>query len=143
VIDEKRLAEIEERADAATKGPWEMIPDTMFRDNALRPSTIKALGREVFVAKTLSILSNGRGRMLGDAAFIAAARSDVPDLVAEVRRLRAWLKWMAYNEFSQDAARALRGDSGPDFMDDWDAPADVSVVNWDDDNAAIRGEPAP
>lgn len=137
-MNDERLRGIEERAAAATPGPWEAIPDRTFRDSAMRPSAIKVCYREVYIAKTLSILSNGRGRATGDPAFIASARTDIPDLVAEVRRLRAWLKWIAYNEYGEDAARALRGDEGPMFMDDWAAPTDLSVVNWN-----LDGDPAP
>lgn len=88
----ERLAEIKARAEAATPGPWHvngpyasMDTPTILDDNG------GILGRTTHYAW-----------MRENAAFMAAARSDVPDLVAEVERLRA------ENERLRDALRLFR-----------------------------------
>lgn len=88
LIDEARLAEIEARANAATPGPW-------------RAGTVEAEGK-VWARDPTALGGPSLGeRCVFDAnphyphnanrAFIAHARTDVPDLVAEVRRLTAAL----------------------------------------------------
>jgi hypothetical protein len=94
-IDDKRLDEIEARANAATAPPWtyryqhngvtggedafliEAPPYGTFPDTPAWRETFRA-GRII-------------GRSSGDCQFIANSREDVPDLVAEVRRLRAFI----------------------------------------------------
>ena len=68
------LDAIEARVNAATDGPWEAYPD------GLVWTKVPRIGDPV----SGSVLPE-------DAEFIAAARTDVPALVAEVRRLRAVL----------------------------------------------------
>lgn len=85
LLTEAKLAEIEERLGRTTPGPWAC------RDR------LGGGGCFVFSEETFHVvameeddepaLSAPLGR--GDAAFIAAAREDVPLLLAEVRRLRA------------------------------------------------------
>jgi hypothetical protein len=70
-MTEDDLQAIEARANAATPGPWQL---TGGRDEVY---DIIGDGRDV-VQQVLS----------PDAEFIASARTDVPALVAEVRRLR-------------------------------------------------------
>ncbi|HEX8273519.1 MAG TPA: hypothetical protein VF615_12860 [Longimicrobiaceae bacterium] len=85
LLTEAKLAEIEERLGRATPGPWAckdrlggggcfVFSEETFHVVAVEedeePAVVVPLGR-------------------GDAAFIAAAREDVPLLLAEVRRLRA------------------------------------------------------
>jgi len=84
-----RLAEIEARAAAATAGPWE---DDHWHDDDEMPHTVVRIGTHLVVN-----LDN-----LDDAAFIAAARSDVPWLcsqlresLAEAEKLRAELARVA------------------------------------------------
>ena len=83
-MTDERLAEIKARADAATPGPWE-------RNNlAGRPE------REVFAGDELIgdfgvggwEDDEGADRVEINAEFIAHARQDIPDLLAEVERLR-------------------------------------------------------
>lgn len=71
-MDETTLAAIEARAAAATPEPWTL-------------KRAEESDRQVWVSGAEVILDWGDP----DAAFIAAARSDVPALVAEVRRLTA------------------------------------------------------
>jgi hypothetical protein len=72
VITPERLAEIEARTEAATAGPW------------------TASGYDVYETQTAHGDVVAEAGLSGiDAKFIAHARADVPDLVAEVRRQRA------------------------------------------------------
>ncbi len=67
--------EIEARANAATQGPW----------TASRSCSIEDAPETVVMAVGGNVANCDWDY---DAAFIAAARTDVPALVAEVRRLR-------------------------------------------------------
>ena len=72
----ERLAEIRARAEAATVGPWwttrNLRPATIFSGEGSDDNNVVAGDAEP-----------------ADATFIAAARTDVPELVAEVERLQA------------------------------------------------------
>lgn len=76
MLSDAELIEIEQRAEAATPGPW------FARDGAY--------GWEVFAADVPAdiivevALSDGR-----DGPFIAASRTDVPALIAALREARA------------------------------------------------------
>jgi hypothetical protein len=74
-VTEEELTAIEGRANAATLGPWE-VGDPY---NQRTPELVAVYGMGMEVADT---------QLVQDAAFIAAARTDIPALVAEVRRLR-------------------------------------------------------
>jgi hypothetical protein len=78
------LDAIEARAKAATPGPWRKQPRLSI-DGSVES---EAMGKGGVPAMMVDIDSE-RSRV--DAEFIAHARKDVPDLVAEVRRLRAAL----------------------------------------------------
>lgn len=70
------LDAIQERADNASEGPWIVyLGDTWYVHSADYSEGVAAIS----------------GEHDGNAIFIAAARTDVPALVAEVRRLRAQL----------------------------------------------------
>ena len=104
----ERLAEIEARENATTPGPWVADhPDdgACMGAYAIRLANTPALGdfplqgpyedRKNVVAITLlqrpryAEIHDWRG--LQNANFIAHAKSDVPDLIAEVRRLKSAL----------------------------------------------------
>lgn len=81
-MDDADLKRIEARANAATPGPWTSWIEG--RDHTAGSSFIQTRSRE------------GRGNDIelsgasdADQDFIAAARSDVPVLIAELRRLRS------------------------------------------------------
>lgn len=78
VIDEKRLSEIEERAKAATAGPWHTVGNTLY---LRKPTKGRPAKGDV---DWFAFPGNA-----DTANFIAHSREDVPQLVAEVRRLRA------------------------------------------------------
>lgn len=79
------LDEIEARANAATPGPWEPL-------TVRNVAGVRAPNLSCYV-----YLNEGRGdthpdtvkRWHSDTAFIAAARTDVPALIARVRELEA------------------------------------------------------
>ncbi len=73
----ERLAEIKARCEAATYGPW--------TENWSRVFASVLNGRMLFSAETSPNAKQ-------DALFTAHARKDVPDLIAEVKRLREDLK---------------------------------------------------
>ena len=98
-VAELDIDAIEARANAATPGPWR---STWGDDGTAPPkhpdfgeeTTIEAVGLEGIDGKVVGLLwYDGLHTACreDDAAFIAAARTDVPALVAEVRRLRAEL----------------------------------------------------
>ena len=85
MLTDERLAEIEARCNAATPGPWTLMPEMCGPD-----------GQGVYEESGLGIICEvgdpyprGDNHPQENMEFIAAARADVPDLLAEVRRLRA------------------------------------------------------
>lgn len=79
------------RADRATDGPWEADE-----------SEIYGAGRQ-WVGETLD--EDDHDKMRANSAFIAAARTDVPALVAELRASRAEVAEHRRNIRANDAAR--------------------------------------
>lgn len=80
-MSEQQLADILTRAEAATPGRWES-------DGAEIYGTLgDVLMIDLWVGETLDI--DNQEQSNANAAFIAAARTDVPELVAEVQFLRA------------------------------------------------------
>ena len=75
-MTEEELTAIEKRANAATREPW-IVGDAYVPTASLSAVSVYGMGMEV-----------AECQMDTDGAFIAAARVDVPALVAEVRRLR-------------------------------------------------------
>jgi hypothetical protein len=96
-MTEEDLTAIEKRANAATREPWS-VGGTYVPTASLSAVSVYGMGMEV-----------AECQMDTDGAFIAAARVDVPALIAEVRRLRAELG-MAYGH---DYAKANPTYTGP------------------------------
>ncbi len=87
-LPESELSAIAARADAATPEPWRVatgFPTTVLSQYLSDNEADGTVAYESVAECPTWGLSNSEA----DAAFIAAARSDVPALVAEVRRLRA------------------------------------------------------
>lgn len=84
-MTEAEFAAIEARCAAATPGPWVAYPGEVRRD----------VGELPFLRWLPHDSPHGHAydeaRRQADAAFIAAARQDVPALLAEAGRLRAAL----------------------------------------------------
>lgn len=108
----EELAEIETRAEAATEGPWKTFCPY---GNSSRTQ------RVVTGPRGLVVFDDGNSTD-SDARFIARARTDVPALIAEVRRLRTALSEIAEPEATP--AKAL---------DDYDAGYDMGFADgWND-----------
>jgi hypothetical protein len=102
-MTDDELDEIDDRAQHATPGPWFVrFLDDDYAMNLVAVSTLPATGRGErwpdfaagdIVAATLiqgpiPYVNSRDGLWDQNAAFIAHARSDVPRLIAEIRRLR-------------------------------------------------------
>ena len=82
------LDTIEQRADAATDGPWVRGWSTPDQWWIIHGQPNPAKGDDRMVCPEVATL-NHREDWTADAEFIAAARDDVPRLLAEVRRRMA------------------------------------------------------
>lgn len=98
-MSEQRLAEILARANAATSGPWCTDSWEIYQDTEYQPGFSEWIGETARGA--VGLMDEDRA----NAAFMAAARSDVPDLVAEVLRLEA--ERHSTNEALSEAVEAL------------------------------------
>ena len=93
-MTEQQLAAIEERAAAATEPPWDY---EQIYGHSICPFRLvyEYEGERLTIAINLD---------REDAEFIAAARDDVPALVAEVRKLRGLLgelQWIHFHGHEQ------------------------------------------
>jgi hypothetical protein len=84
-LTESELAAIEARAAKATEGPWVNMPDGPFWGE-IKTARLEGEGGW----STIAEMPEADDRE-ADFDFIAAAREDVPALVAEIRRLRTAL----------------------------------------------------
>ena len=73
----EELTVIEQRANAATPGPW-----AIYRDETWMVVSIDATNGAVVAPEGDNLILS-----VTDAEFIAAARTDIPALIAEIRRL--------------------------------------------------------
>lgn len=83
-MTEEDLTDIEARANAASEGPWALASPGIGTD--LRDAKGRVVANQVIGGGFTS--QEAKDREVATAVFLAAARSDVPALVAEVRRLR-------------------------------------------------------
>jgi hypothetical protein len=104
-LTERELAEIGARAEMATPGPWHVrYLDDAYAMNLVAVSTVPETGdgegwprfdhREIVAATLIQeprYVDISDARWDVNANFIAAARTDVPRLVAEICRLREML----------------------------------------------------
>lgn len=88
-MTKEELDACEARANAATPGPWEAGAK---------------ITKRVYIASSLHRIADTLST--ADATFIAAARTDVPTLVARVRDLEAQL---ARERAFREEQRSLRG----------------------------------
>lgn len=120
-MDEGRLAELERLAAAATLGPWGYVfqPRSGSRGRArvvaghprgglLIPPWVRGLTTVADCGKRFE--PPDRFPHNRDAEFIAAARSAVPELVAEVRRLRALAASLAERVAAQSELLSRRAE---------------------------------
>jgi len=93
------LAAIKDRCSKATPGPWKLWGMSVLAD----PVGDSNLDTAIHVANTAFRDANGRPRT-NDADFIAAARTDVPNLLDEVERLTRIVN--GYDRVEQRAVKA-------------------------------------
>ncbi len=86
-ITDAELDAMQQRTDAASKGPWRSFIEG--RNNECGSSFIQISDDDreddMYVSRELKCASDA------DLDFIAGARQDIPRLIAEVRRLREQL----------------------------------------------------
>ena len=99
MLTDERLAEIRAREQAATPGPWDLFEHTIDRGAHKGRRVVASIGRNPPQRK--SVIHPNWTEFEGglwdawlhvsptDAAFIAASRQDIGDLLAEIERLRA------------------------------------------------------
>ena len=97
------LAHIETRANAATEGPWCTDAWEIYQGTEYQP------GLSMWIGETCRGTSTPEQDQ-ADAAFVAAARTDVPALIAEVRRLQAQRTYLLAQLAKRDAESG-RGDA--------------------------------
>ena len=82
-IDENRLAEIEARVNAATPGPWRHAPSLE------HPGLVRGgLDGGISTLRLDVWTWHGGKQTDSDAALIAESRTDIPDLIADLRAAR-------------------------------------------------------
>lgn len=79
ILTDDEIAEIGRRCDAATPGPWRSYIEG--REQMSGSDFIQTAGEDIYLS----------GATHADQDFIAAARTDVPRLLAEILRLKALL----------------------------------------------------
>ncbi len=89
-----RLAEIKARCEAATEGPW-LVGHRLYDDGAVMcrcdagPCTPDADGK---IKGNLFNANYSIGNRENDNSFVAHARQDLPDCIAEIERLRGLIE---------------------------------------------------
>lgn len=113
-MTEQELAAIEARANAATAGPWHWVDPETDQPLELTALCEAASLRTVEKYPTISvgplpkfIVDTQELNEVADALFIANARTDVPALVAEVRRLREAAGRVIRSDTDRDQAAAI------------------------------------
>ena len=84
-ISDTELHAMQERADAASKGPWEAFiegPGDSF-SSFIRVGGLDDNEPDMYLSR-----EDWYAASAADLNFIAAARQDVPRLIAEIKRLR-------------------------------------------------------
>lgn len=107
-MTEEELDAIENRANAATPGPWWVMPELCGPE-----------GQGVYESASLGQICEvgdpyprGLNHPQENMDFIAHTREDVPALVAEVRRLKALLQPMDMRGFTEDEWREIAAAEG-------------------------------
>jgi len=123
-LTEQQLDDIEARKDAATPGPWmrkaELASHIVYIDNAAPDDG------------TLSPLWNAEWATEADGEFTAHARTDVPALLAEVRRLRARALTASEYDAAWHAVEGAAGEEGADPGTVLHAVLDRLGIAWQD-----------
>lgn len=110
-LTDEELTQIKERAEKATKGPWDVDVPVDYCTNCKNEYEI--VQSELFLAPIVAELRNRE-----DAEFIAHAREDIPKLLAEIeslkkenKRLLDELIWLSYSLLhAKNTAEAILND---------------------------------
>lgn len=86
-LSKERIAEIRQRCEAATSGPWEHANDEQPPYGSIESSTGGSVCCITEHASMAARIRTGETYSHADARFIAASRSDIPDLLSEIDRL--------------------------------------------------------
>lgn len=147
MTDEDLLA-IEERVNRAARGPWVTIGQGVF-----------SFAVEVCHCESGENTPSAKEYARKDAAFIAHARTDIPALVAEVRRLRGELEktesalkgsrckanvmqflWNAAEEMRSDDPVEVRLRKDLDDADEHAQKLGARIAELEAENAKLRAE---
>jgi hypothetical protein len=104
-MTDEELQALRTRMEAAQAGPWTVTQVQRYID----ANVPDGFGYEAAVEPII----NEPYLHLADAEFIAAARMDIPALLAEVDRLKTLLVWC--DEHMTETVPPLPGFSGPDL----------------------------
>lgn len=115
-----RVAEIAARAEKATPGPWFREYNSIITPGPDEAST-SAEWDEAYVAHCGKPRDQRDVRRIADADFISAARTDIPFLLSEVRRLRSVVE-----DAEKVIAEARERLSGADVAQ-WDSKMKMSI----------------
>lgn len=89
LLSDEQLAEIEARANAATEGPWILADSTDEASDWFsefdEPMVVTADSEPGHYSLIAANFTQGESEGADDARFVAAARTDVPKLVAHIR----------------------------------------------------------
>lgn len=99
-MDKAELQAIRARADAATEGPWTGIE----RGNSV---VSRGVATVAYDGQPRKNVCSGISPKSSDAAFIAAARTDVPALCDEVERLQDAQRWVDAEYDTPDIGRLV------------------------------------
>jgi hypothetical protein len=122
------LEAIKARAEAATEGPWDWGPLDMTKSGKF---ALRAPGmRPIVKAASADVWPSA-----ADADFIAAARSDIPALVAEVERL-----WADLAECQQHNDRTCIANQAAEQWAEQLTEATAEVERLTQENARLRAE---
>jgi hypothetical protein len=156
-LSERQLAEIRAREAAATAGPWGVYDDGTARLDIVAGLELTGTGytgrREI--AQTVeSPMDNDRTHVAwgededdeqtrADGVFIAAARSDVPALLAEVERLRSLLhdvQRIARDRMAEAKGRKAHGEHLAARVAELESERHSTNESLDDAVSALRGK---
>ena len=94
MISQEQLKEIEVRCEKATEGPWRDCGLDEFNVQYYADNVVCLLGEAGHIIFSSDPVGNPKG--IGNVKFIAHSRSDIPLLLAEVKRLQRMSK--SYDE---------------------------------------------
>ena len=103
-MTEERLAELEKMVQEATEGPWEVRGRGGLHMDGTSDMYIAEVRKRNRVMRLVSVYGCGdRGETAANARLIGEVRTAFPELLTEVRRLRACLETLAHmTSFSGD-----------------------------------------